>query len=222
MHKSWKLQAERKIFFQLPLLSSSKHKSEAPCLFCFCYHSCMKKCTLKVCLQWLGEHEELSEAIQKEETQSSVLSHGDAVPSPGFCRCLSPWWLHVSHRVHPLLGLCPLQHSLPEQISSFFTCVPLLARRTDKLGTSVSLRGILYLQVLWKGAACEQRFAWTLGGRTVTTNALREGSELDRTGGPALRGVRSRSKLFSTGFHSGNFSFPRSIPKECQWLIHFQ
>lgn len=40
--KSWRLQAETRIF-QLPLLSSCKHQSEAQCLFCFCYHSCMKK-----------------------------------------------------------------------------------------------------------------------------------------------------------------------------------
>lgn len=40
--KSRRLQAETRIF-QLPLLSSCKHQSEAQCLFCFCYHSCIKK-----------------------------------------------------------------------------------------------------------------------------------------------------------------------------------
>lgn len=51
--KSWRQQAETRIF-QLPLLSSCKHQSEAQCLFCFCYHSCMKKNVHKRAVCWLA------------------------------------------------------------------------------------------------------------------------------------------------------------------------
>lgn len=103
--KSRRLQAETRIF-QLPLLSSCKHQSEAQCLFCFCYHSCIKKKMyikgLFADLQWLGEDKELSEGIQKEEKQSSVLSHGKCFSqSSVFCMHLSPWWFQVSSQSPP-------------------------------------------------------------------------------------------------------------------------
>lgn len=231
--KSWKLQAETKIF-QLPLLSSSKHKSEAQCLFCFCYHSCMKKMYIKglfADLQWLGEHQELSEEIQKEEIQSSVLSHGRCFPRSSVFAYVCPrGGFRYLHRIHPLA-----------QVLGLFECslnVPSWNRFSLSLPAcpcwQVELRNWEPVWRTWEGfkiAGCFEKVQLESGGLREHLTELEPQTDREKgwagwvrgSGGPALIGVQSWANYFPQ-FQSGNLSFPRSIPEEqkCQWSIHFQ
>lgn len=128
--KSWKLQAETKNF-QLPLLPSSKHV-RSPVLVLLLLPFRYEKMYIKglsADSQWLGEHKELSEGIQKEEIRSSVLSHGRCFPWSGVFACICPCGgfrsLHGVHRLAEVLSL----FEFPPGTDFLFLYLPALTGR---------------------------------------------------------------------------------------------
>lgn len=162
--KSWRLQAETRIF-QLPLLSSCKHQSEAQCLFCFCYHSCMKKKVHKRAVCWLAVIGRTQRAEWRDsegrETEFSLEWWKMLFPIQGFFACISPrGGFRSLHRVHPracVLNLLECSLNIPSSNRFFFFFyLPALAGKIDLEKLGISLENLVWFwifRVLWKGCS---------------------------------------------------------------------
>lgn len=134
--KSWRLQAETRIF-QLPLLSSCKHQSVAQCLFCFCYHSCMKKNVHKRAVCWLAVTGRTQRAEWRDsegrETEFSLESWKMLFPMQCFLDASLPvvvsGLFRESTHEHMCLTCCSVTWTFPPGTNFIFFYPPALAGR---------------------------------------------------------------------------------------------